>query len=333
MQKTVGDYELFKKLGQGQFGIVYKARNVKTEKFYAVKTIPKRDIEKDPKSKELFTTETEVMGKFDHPNLLHLTELIETESMYYMVIDFCDNGDLMGYIDKNGALGEEDSIYFLMQIMNAFKELHGANVMHRDFKPENVFLDNDRVVIGDFGFSKMGFKRTNTVLGTPITMAPEILASEGKTSYSSKVDLFSIGIVFFWMIYGEPPWDPPTMKALHRCAHYASGENLRFPYDPQISEDCQDLLIKLTNPNPEERIGWLDFFNHSLFKKYEKENLSAKATTKIGKSILMKSNMFMVMDIFKANQKSKTDTYDLISDPFKLKNKILNYLPMGFNKQ
>lgn len=206
MIKTVGNYELFKKLGQGQYGVVYKARHLTTGKEYAIKTVEKKQLMAMPKALELFNTETSVMKKFDHPNLLHLFELLETGNNYYMVISYCNHGDLMEYINKHGPLGENDSIYFLMQIMNGFKELHRNNIMHRDFKPDNVFLDHDRLVIGDFGFAKMGAVSTNTVLGSPITMAPEVLGSAGYTSYSSKVDLWSIGVVFYWMIFGRPPW-------------------------------------------------------------------------------------------------------------------------------
>lgn len=260
----------------------------------------------DPKAVELFQTETEVMGKFDHPNLLHLFENIEQDGIYYLVIDFCNNGDLMDYIDKHGALGEDDSIYFLMQIMNAFKELHRANVMHRDFKPDNLFLDNDRVVIGDFGFSKMGVQRTNTVLGTPITMAPEILDSEGDTIYSSKVDLFSIGIVFYWMIYGEPPWDPPSDYALIMACNTKSGKNLKFPSSQRVSPHCKDLLQKLTNPNPDLRLDWPEFFSHPLFEEYQKSmkanSFELRKQPKLETSILMKSQLYVMQDLFNANK-------------------------------
>ena len=156
MIKTVGDYELTKKLGEGMFGTVYKARNVKTGSIHAVKTIAKASLAGDIKAQELFQTETEVMHKFDHPNLLHLFEIVEQDGKYYLVLDYCNNGDMMEYIDKYGALGEDESIYFLMQIMNGFKELNRHKIMHRDFKLANIFLHNDTVVIGDFGFAKSG---------------------------------------------------------------------------------------------------------------------------------------------------------------------------------
>ena len=96
--------------------------------------------------------------------------------------------------------------------MNGFRELHKNKVMHRDIKLANIFLNNDQVVIGDFGFAKQGVLITGTVLGTPITMAPEIMNIQGK--YTSKADLWSIGICFFQLLFGKIPFKVRTYKDL-----------------------------------------------------------------------------------------------------------------------
>jgi len=83
-----------------------------------------------------------------------------------------------------------------MQIMNGFQVLHKNKIMHRDVKLANLFLQNDKIVIGDFGFAKSGVDVTKTKLGTPITMAPELLNSNGGV-YTSKADLWSIGVCFY----------------------------------------------------------------------------------------------------------------------------------------
>ena len=92
--------------------------------------------------------------------------------------------------------------------MNGFRELHRHQVMHRDIKLANIFLHGDTVKIGDFGFAKQGVKMAETILGTPITMAPELLNSEkykGK-GYSNKTDLWALGVVFYQMVFGDAPW-------------------------------------------------------------------------------------------------------------------------------
>lgn len=80
--------------------------------------------------------------------------------------------------------------------MNGFKELHKNRIMHWDVKLANMFLNNDRIIIGDFGFAKKGVDSTKTWLGTPITMAPELLMSKD-SAYNNKADLWSIGVIFY----------------------------------------------------------------------------------------------------------------------------------------
>ena len=92
---------------------------------------------------KLFLTEMEVMTKINHPNILHLHEYIETQNNYYLVLDYCNNGDVEQMLSKRKRLIEHDAVYFLKQIMNGFQELHRYNVMHRDFKLANIFLSND----------------------------------------------------------------------------------------------------------------------------------------------------------------------------------------------
>lgn len=137
-----------------------------------------------------------VMSQINHPNVLHLFEYMETNNNYYLVITYCNNGDLESYLKKNNYLSENEAVYFLMQIMNGFKVLHKNKIMHRDVKLANMFLNNDRVIIGDFGFAKQGVDQTKTRLGTPITMAPELMMQKD-TSYNNKADLWSIGVIFY----------------------------------------------------------------------------------------------------------------------------------------
>lgn len=125
----------------------------------------------------MLQTEVGIMNKINHPNIMHLFEFLESQKTYYMVIQYCNGGDLEEYLHTkpNGLLDEVEALYFLKQIMNGFRVLHSEKMMHRDFKLANLFLHDDLVVIGDFGFAKAGFEMANTNLGTPVTMAPELL--------------------------------------------------------------------------------------------------------------------------------------------------------------
>lgn len=143
------------------------------------------------------------------------------------------------HVKKNTCLGEEESVYFLKQIMNGFRELHANKIMHRDFKLANIFLHDDTVVIGDFGFAKSGADMASTKLGSPITMAPELLNATDVVRYTNKADLWSIGVCFFQMIFGKPPFNAKKLEELKNMVNTKSGKNLEFPKEPVISEECK----------------------------------------------------------------------------------------------
>lgn len=116
------------------------------------------------------------MSEIDHPNIMHLFDFLESGSSYYLVMQYCNRGDLESYLSKQARnyFTEKEAIYYLKQIMNGFQVLRKNRVMHRDFKLANIFLNDETLVIGDFGFARAGFEMAQTNLGTPLTKAPEL---------------------------------------------------------------------------------------------------------------------------------------------------------------
>jgi serine/threonine-protein kinase ULK/ATG1 len=317
--KKVGKYMLVSQLGQGQFGTVYKATHQETGQVFAVKTVKKNKVNSNNKLRMLFDTEMAVMSKLEHPNLLHLFEYLETANNYYLVLNFCNNGDLEHHVKKNDYLGEQESIYFLMQIMNGFKELHKHKIMHRDFKLANIFLNDDNVIIGDFGFAKSGADMATTKLGSPITMAPELLNATGPVRYTNKADLWSIGVCFYQMIYGKPPWNAKSIADLQNKVRTQSGERLPFPASPPISQHCKTLLKGLMTPDPNRRISWDNFFNHPLFENHM-EGQTAPAPQDMRQSVMFRNNEDRVAKLFKNNRKeADPNIVHLEDDPTKIR--------------
>lgn len=146
---------------------------------------------------------------------------------------FCNQGDLENYmkIKKVKYFEEIEAVNILKQILNGFMELRKHKVLHRDFKLANIFMDNDILVIGDFGLSKQG-DFGSTVLGSPLTMSPELLMpSEGedKPQYNSKADLWSIGVVYYQLLFSDPPFFGVGLPELIKSIKSKAGENLTFP--------------------------------------------------------------------------------------------------------
>jgi len=115
--------------------------------------------------------------------------------------------------------------------------------------------------------AKIGKEKASTTLGTPECMAPEILFAENNTDYTNKADLWSIGVTFFMMLFGtRGPFKGANIEEYKTYMKKYSGKRLKIPVLPQISDNAKDLLINLMQFDPEKRISWKDFFNHSLFK-------------------------------------------------------------------
>jgi serine/threonine-protein kinase ULK/ATG1 len=320
--KRVGDYVLVSELGKGQFGIVYKAKHVNTGDVYAIKTVKKASISSNPKLKSLFDTEINIMSKIKHPNILHLYEYLETGNNFYLIIDYCNNGDMESHVKKFNFLGEDESVYFLMQIMNGFRELHKHKIMHRDFKLANIFLHDDKLIVGDFGFAKSGHEMAQTKLGSPITMAPEMLLAQNTKNlvYTNKADLWSIGVCFYQMIFGQLPWEVSDLDDLKQKVQTDSGKNLQFPIDKcPITQECKDLLISLLEVDPVKRIEWDNFFNHKVFAIHEQKKQQKENALKMRTSVMFRNNEENVKKLFEQNKKDNTDTVELAQEPEDIK--------------
>ena len=210
--KKYGNYIIDKELGKGSYGEVgraYMEQQDGTKQYYAIKQIAKERLLKSLKLQELFASELSIMKRLNHKNLLHCYENLQTSNNYYLILNYCNNGDLKSYLINNGSLPEDEAVHFLKQIMNGFKVLVEHKIMHRDIKLANLFLNDNTVVIGDFGFAKEHVSQTDTNLGTPYTKAPEIQFKENPgDKYTNKADLWSIGVCFYEMLYNVIPWDP-----------------------------------------------------------------------------------------------------------------------------
>ena len=322
-KKKVGNYYLVEKIGQGQFGVVYKSVSIEDpKKVFAIKCVLKKNLEKNAMLTKLFQTEMSVMSKLEHPHIMHLFEFMETSNNFYLVIQYCNNGDLENYLKKMGKLSEDEAVYFLMQIMNGFQVLHRNKIMHRDVKLANLFLQDDKVVIGDFGFAKQGEDFAKTKLGTPITMAPELLISDGK-GYTNKADLWSIGVCFYQILFGKTPFEAKNYDDLKEKVRVLSGNNLIFPKDVPISKECKNLLVRLLQYEAKQRIEWKEFFNHPVFElhsNYKKNNIQDISQSMFERQNEQKIKMEFMNNKIEAVDNQKFDNQTVAEKHLEIKN-------------
>ncbi len=142
MNKKVGEYVYLRKIGDGQFGVVYLAQHQGDESnLVAIKQISKKKLSEYGKiAIELIRTELAIMVKLNHPNIIGLIQFIESLNNYYLVMPYCEGGDMEAFVKSRGNLPESEAIGYLLEIRNAFQEFYYHKIMHRDFKLANLFL-------------------------------------------------------------------------------------------------------------------------------------------------------------------------------------------------
>lgn len=151
-EQVVKNYRLVKTIGKGNFARVMLARHIPTNSEVAIKIIDKTQL--NPNSLEKLFREVAIMKKLNHPNIVKLFEVIETDKTLYLVMEYINNGEVFEYLVKNGRMKENIARQKFRQIVSAVQYLHSKNIIHRDLKAENLLLDaNLDVKIVDFGFS------------------------------------------------------------------------------------------------------------------------------------------------------------------------------------
>ena len=177
MTKVVENYKLIEVVGSGQFGKVFKGLNMKDDNYYAVKAIKNQIFEANPKLKEFIINEMSCLTKIDNKNVVKFIEMLKTANNIYFVYEFCNGGTLEDVLSEKGNLSENEALDYFKQILNGFKSIVSEKIIHRDLKPQNIFFNNSIIKIGDFGFCKPLEDQdlAQTMLGSPIYMAPEIL--------------------------------------------------------------------------------------------------------------------------------------------------------------
>ncbi len=191
-------------LGEGSFGKVYEGK-YESGKTVAVKKIEQRTISKDPYLKNALETEISIMKKLRHENIVQLYEIILTTNSIYLILEFCEGGDLKRYARK-GRLTEEEVNNIIRQIVCGFKEIVKMGILHRDLKPANVLLHQGTFKICDFGFSKYfgeSSRMTKTCVGTPVYMSPQVLKQQ---TYTNKADIWSLGVMYYELLSGKLPY-------------------------------------------------------------------------------------------------------------------------------
>uniref|UniRef100_A0A8D3DZH2 MAP/microtubule affinity-regulating kinase 3 n=1 Tax=Scophthalmus maximus TaxID=52904 RepID=A0A8D3DZH2_SCOMX len=243
----VGNYRLMKTIGKGNFAKVKLARHIGTGREVAVKIIDKTQL--NPTSLQKLFREVRIMKILNHPNIVKLFEVIETEKTLYLVMEYASGGEVFDYLVAHGRMKEKEARAKFRQIVSAVQFCHQKHIVHRDLKAENLLLDADmNIKIADFGFSNeftVGGK-LDTFCGSPPYAAPELF--QGKKYDGPEVDVWSLGVILYTLVSGSLPFDGQNLKELRE--RVLRGK-YRIPF--YMSTDCENLLKRFLVLSPGKR--------------------------------------------------------------------------------
>ncbi|CAK69262.1 unnamed protein product (macronuclear) [Paramecium tetraurelia] len=265
--RRLGDYQFDTKylLGEGAFGKVYRGSKLTTNQEVAIKKIDSSMINKDQYLIDALNFEIQIMKQLDHPNIVKFIDKFNTDRSIYIVTEYCADGDLRN-IMKGRRIPESEVNQIFSQLASGFKELVKANIIHRDLKPANIMNHRGVVKIADFGFAKIvdnfSGELLRTCVGSPLYMAPQILKRE---KYTTKSDIWSLGIIYYEMVFGMAPWSGVDEKSL---TNNVMKQPLRFPGGTQLSEFGKNFLSRALEKEESKRMEWAELF--SMFEQVKK---------------------------------------------------------------
>uniref|UniRef100_A0A6Q2YYM1 non-specific serine/threonine protein kinase n=1 Tax=Esox lucius TaxID=8010 RepID=A0A6Q2YYM1_ESOLU len=241
-QPHIGNYRLLKTIGKGNFAKVKLARHILTGREVRL------DYAVGVATGDLFR-EVRIMKGLNHPNIVQLFEVIETEKTLYLIMEYASGGEVFDYLVSHGRMKEKEARAKFRQIVSAVHYCHLKNIVHRDLKAENLLLDADsNIKIADFGFSNeftMGNK-LDTFCGSPPYAAPELF--QGKKYDGPEVDIWSLGVILYTLVSGSLPFDGQNLKELRE--RVLRGK-YRVPF--YMSTDCEGILRRFLVLNPTKR--------------------------------------------------------------------------------
>ena len=266
-------YEMKEVIGKGKFGVVNLGIHRKTGQQVAIKILNKENI-KTIEDKELVQIEIGILKLCHHPNIIRLLDHLENTNYIYIVTEYIEGGTLGQYFKKKKFnFSERQAMNIMCQLASGVKYLHQYGIVHRDLKPDNIMIipknDELNIKIMDFGFSRIVSKEEKLMegFGTLYYAAPELIQN---SPYNSKIDIWSLGVIIYYMFTGCYPFrgkteDEIEENILEQNVEFKDGEW------ETVSDNVKDLIQKCLEKNPEERININEFMCHPWFQILNKK--------------------------------------------------------------
>ena len=295
-KNIIEDYIIKETLGKGTFSVVKLGEHVETKQKVAIKILDKEKI-KTKEDLARIQREIKILSMLEHPNIIKTYKISETPKKYYIIMEYCEGGELFDYIVEKERLDESEASIFFYQLINALEYIHSKGIAHRDLKPENLLLSQKKksIKIIDFGLSNF-FENGNNCLetpcGSPSYASPEIIKGEMYDGF--KIDVWASGIILFAMLCGYLPFDDDEEeeKEEQDDKKYFSQSNInkeeksednevlfqkilegKIDFPDYLSDMAIDLIKKMLVVNPDDRIEINDIKKHKFYLTGKKNSL------------------------------------------------------------
>lgn len=260
----LSDFTIISKIGCGHSGEVLLAKHIKTNQYYALKSIPKENIYKSKVARAI--SERNILMEASHPFITRLISTFQTDERLFLVLEFIQGGDLLFHINQGLRLSPETIRLYLAEIATALSYLHHLGVVFRDLKPSNILIGKDgHLKLTDFGLSRylIDDSVTKSFCGTSEYIAPEMIKNQG---YGFAVDWWAFGVLAYLLFEGILPFRSLNLSRLY---NQITSSPLKFM--KKLPDDTTDFIQKLLIKDPECRLGCgkqgdSEIFDHPFFK-------------------------------------------------------------------
>ena len=298
----LSDYEIKETIGKGTFSVVKLGINKLTKEKVAIKILKKNKIlHKADKSR--LEREISILKKLNHINVIKIHKINEDSEKYYIVMEYCENGELFNYIVSKQKLDQDEASYFFYQLINGLDYIHHKNIVHRDLKPENLLLGKGNILkIVDFGLSNYYEKEKllSTPCGSPCYASPEMVC--GNKYNGMLIDIWSCGIIIYAMTCGYLPFEDISNEML-----FKKIMKCKVDYPHFLSKNTLDMMKRILVVDPHKRISINEIKNHPFYLKGKSifeskhKNLVSQVESVSGEDNICEENKFI--------QKSKSTNY------------------------
>jgi Tol biopolymer transport system component/predicted Ser/Thr protein kinase len=248
--KTVSHYRIIEKLGEGGMGVVYKALDLKLERFVALKFLP-HEISVGAEDRARFLQEARAASAISHPNVCVIHEIAEHEGQQFIVMEYVDGKTLRQLVPIQKV---QDALGYAVKIGEALEEAHGKGIVHRDIKTDNIMVAvNNQIKVMDFGLAKLRgslkLTKTSSTVGTLSYMAPEQIQGG---EVDARSDIFSFGVVFYEMLAGQLPFVGEHEAAMMYSILNENPQPIQ-KFRPELSSELLHVINRALEKDPEDR--------------------------------------------------------------------------------